>query len=199
MRNGQATDELVQQALVAMQAGNNNLANQLLDQAIQLDPQNEKAWLGLAEVAPNDMRRRYCLKQVLAVNPNNVEAKQQLGLQDEASQQPQVPGINQAPDLREPAVQEFTASQTWKYMFAEFVLTEKGYMLVLLNNRAVREGQTTDLAHYSNSMGQEGWELVNSVMTRRSLPKNNLSIGDLLTFNTNNLHDVLMLIFKRLE
>jgi hypothetical protein len=70
--------DLLIQAMSAKQSGNTNLAKQLLSQAIIQDPQNEAAWMLMAEVVDDVQIRRNCLEKVLAINPDNAAANLEL-------------------------------------------------------------------------------------------------------------------------
>lgn len=68
---------LLRQGIAAVTAGRAEQARQLLSKVIELDPDNEKAWLWMSGVV-TDEERVACLKEVLAVNPHNEYAR--LGL-----------------------------------------------------------------------------------------------------------------------
>ena len=67
--------DIVQQGIVAYKKGDLVLARQLLSRAIQENPDNERAWGWMFNVAENDDQRLFCLQQVLRINPNNSDAK----------------------------------------------------------------------------------------------------------------------------
>lgn len=66
--------QLLQQGIAAARNSQPEAARELLQRAIQLDPENETAWLWLSSVARDNKERRFCLKQLLALNPNNEHA-----------------------------------------------------------------------------------------------------------------------------
>jgi tetratricopeptide (TPR) repeat protein len=72
------TEDLLQQGIVAAQAGRREEARALLVRVVEADERNEQAWLWLAGVIddPDDMRT--CLENVLDLNPGNVKAQQGL-------------------------------------------------------------------------------------------------------------------------
>lgn len=72
------SDELLKQGQEALKAGDRLKARQLLQSAVQQDPQNETAWLWLAGSVKNDFERVICLEKVLAINPNNAGARKAL-------------------------------------------------------------------------------------------------------------------------
>lgn len=71
-------DRLVEQGILAVKAGDRLRARQLLSQAVKQDPRHEQAWLWLASAHDDVEFRRICLEKVLALNPNNLQAKQGL-------------------------------------------------------------------------------------------------------------------------
>lgn len=71
--------ELLQQSIAALKAGRKSEARRLLEQVAQADPRSEAGWLWLSGAVDSDEERRFCLTQVIAVNPHNAAA--QRGLQ----------------------------------------------------------------------------------------------------------------------
>ncbi len=71
--------ELVQQGIAASKSGDKRRARELLTQAVQVDPQNEQAWLWLSDTLTDAVFRRICLEKVLAINPASVVARRGLG------------------------------------------------------------------------------------------------------------------------
>ncbi|NJP04663.1 MAG: hypothetical protein HC837_03020 [Chloroflexaceae bacterium] len=62
-------DDLTKRGVAAYQAGDQGTATNLLIQATQVDPKNQKAWLWLARAVPSDHERRTCLERAIAINP----------------------------------------------------------------------------------------------------------------------------------
>ncbi len=73
MANEQAK-QILQQGIAAARAGQQAQARQLLQEAVKRDPRSEAAWLWLSSVAKDNQERIFCLKQLLAINPNNENA-----------------------------------------------------------------------------------------------------------------------------
>ena len=72
-------NELIEQGMTAMKAGDNDRARDLLQQAVEQDPDNARAWYMLAGAHSDDMaKRRYALEKVLELKPDNEKAKAQL-------------------------------------------------------------------------------------------------------------------------
>jgi tetratricopeptide (TPR) repeat protein len=69
MANEQAR-QILQQGIAAAKAGDPQ-ARQLLQEAIRRDPTSEVAWMWLSTVARDDKERLFCLRKVIAINPNN--------------------------------------------------------------------------------------------------------------------------------
>jgi tetratricopeptide (TPR) repeat protein len=63
--------QLLQQGIAAARGGRPDVARQVLQQAVRVDPKNETAWLWLSSVATDDNERLFCLKQLLTIDPQN--------------------------------------------------------------------------------------------------------------------------------
>ena len=75
--------DLLQRGIEAARAKRNAEARELLMQVVQLDEQNEQAWLWLSGVVESFDDRRVCLENVLALNPGNPRAQAGLRWLDE--------------------------------------------------------------------------------------------------------------------
>ena len=64
----------LRQAIESAQLGFYDQARIVLLQVIREDPNNELAWLWLAQTLDDPNRQRDCLQQVLRINPNNADA-----------------------------------------------------------------------------------------------------------------------------
>ena len=82
----------LQTAIASVHSGDKETAQRLLEQEIRDDPQNATAWLWMSSVTDSDEHRRYCLEQVLTINPHNETAQRGL----EALSQMQVSEPSQA-------------------------------------------------------------------------------------------------------
>ncbi|MBN1285798.1 MAG: PD40 domain-containing protein [Anaerolineae bacterium] len=78
MSEQQRINMYLKQGVAAAKAGDKSTARQLFEKVIELDKNNEKAWLYMAGVVETDEQRRVCLGNVLYLNPNNEKAKQAL-------------------------------------------------------------------------------------------------------------------------
>ena len=63
--------ELYQQALKAIEAGNTRKGQELLRQSLALDAYNLDGWVKMAEVMPDDELKYEILEQILQLDPNN--------------------------------------------------------------------------------------------------------------------------------
>jgi len=68
----------LEQAIARIKAGDKVIGREYLADILQVDPQNEKAWLWLAAAVESQERRRYCLERVLEINPANKAAQRGL-------------------------------------------------------------------------------------------------------------------------
>jgi hypothetical protein len=66
------------EAIKAIKAGDKTTGRRLLMQFVQVNPRNETAWLWLAAVVTEPEQKQQYLQKVLAINPDNVTAKQGL-------------------------------------------------------------------------------------------------------------------------
>ncbi|MBI5669651.1 MAG: tetratricopeptide repeat protein [Chloroflexi bacterium] len=62
----------------AAKAGDKDRARQLLQQSLQLDPNNEAAWIWLMTVARDRREKLICLYKLLEINPNNTMGQEAL-------------------------------------------------------------------------------------------------------------------------
>ena len=74
------TSDLLQQGIALARAGQREQARNILMQVVELDEQNESAWLWLSGVVDSDDDKAVALENVLALNPNNEWAKRGLKL-----------------------------------------------------------------------------------------------------------------------
>lgn len=64
----------LEEGISAVRAGDNTKARKLLAEAIKAEPNNERAWMWMFNAVTTDKERKYCLDQVLRINPNNQKA-----------------------------------------------------------------------------------------------------------------------------
>jgi ferric-dicitrate binding protein FerR (iron transport regulator) len=63
---------------VAYASGQAEKAHRIWRRAAMLSPGEEQVWLALLNVLDDDEDRRVCLQNIVALNPNNQQAKRQL-------------------------------------------------------------------------------------------------------------------------
>jgi hypothetical protein len=73
-------DLLTQQGIAALQSNDKPRAYEMLGRAVQIEPHHEQAWLWLSGAVATDAERRYCLEQVLVINPRNSAAQRGMTL-----------------------------------------------------------------------------------------------------------------------
>lgn len=71
-------NDKLQEAITAIKSGDKVTGQQLLAQVIKAEPKNETAWLWMTTVTDDPEKKRYCLKTVLQINPNNQMAQKGL-------------------------------------------------------------------------------------------------------------------------
>ncbi|GIV98136.1 MAG: hypothetical protein KatS3mg057_2793 [Herpetosiphonaceae bacterium] len=69
---------LVQEGAAAIQIGDRARARSLLEQAVAVEPEHEQAWHWLSVAVESEAERRHCLERVIAINPQNLVARQEL-------------------------------------------------------------------------------------------------------------------------
>ncbi len=71
-------DQLTDEGIAALRAGERARARDLLERAVQLDAQHVRAWLWLSGVVDSPNEQRFCLEQVLALDPQHEAAQRGL-------------------------------------------------------------------------------------------------------------------------
>ncbi|NIN63746.1 MAG: hypothetical protein GTO63_03325 [Anaerolineae bacterium] len=106
-------ERLLTEGIAAVKAGRSQDALELLSEVVALEPENEKAWLWMSAVLP-DQGRIECLKRVVEINPRNELAWKglELLLADAAPAHEPVPAVSvpeASPESRSPGLEERTA------------------------------------------------------------------------------------------
>jgi hypothetical protein len=73
-----STNDILEQGIAALKAGQKAEARHLLEQVVQQDKDNETAWLWLSGAVDTDRDRIHCLRETLRINPNNQHARRGL-------------------------------------------------------------------------------------------------------------------------
>jgi thioredoxin-like negative regulator of GroEL len=77
-------EHLLQNAVRTWQSGNPTAARMMVEQVLENDKRNERAWLLMAKMANNEVDRRRYLETVLEINPRNAQASQLINQLDSA-------------------------------------------------------------------------------------------------------------------
>jgi hypothetical protein len=98
--------DLHQQAIDALNSGNRATAARLLAKVVAQDPRDEAAWLWLAACLDDLDKKRYCLRKVLEINPENETVRQDLSRLETnpPAPAPVVPVINLPEAMQKPVV-----------------------------------------------------------------------------------------------
>ena len=99
--------DLLKQGVRAAKKGDKVAARVAFERVLDLDNNNEDAWMGLAILADDPDEKRIFLGNVIVANPNNARAKKMLQALDSAPAEPPKPAssterppASRAPDLR---------------------------------------------------------------------------------------------------
>jgi hypothetical protein len=76
-------DVMIREGINAYRAGKKDEARTLLLKAVELDEQNEQAWMWLSAVVDTVEDQKTCLENALTINPNNEKARQGLRMLSE--------------------------------------------------------------------------------------------------------------------
>lgn len=71
-------NRLMRLGQVSYAEGNRRQAHRFWRRAAMLNPLDEQVWLSLLNVLDNDEDRRVCLQNIVAINPNNIQAQKRL-------------------------------------------------------------------------------------------------------------------------
>lgn len=77
-------EALLAQGIAAARAGDRSTARRLLSRAVRRTPDSEVAWLWLSSALDTPQGRAFCLRRVLALNPDNRMAQQGLAALEKA-------------------------------------------------------------------------------------------------------------------
>lgn len=102
-------DALVKEGIAALKEGRTADADRALRKAVELNDQNEQAWLWLSAVVATPQERQICLENVLELNPNNAKARKGL---DATLKEINVSGAQAAPP-KPPVPDPFGSGSAW--------------------------------------------------------------------------------------
>ena len=69
---------LMREGHLALSGGHPRRAHRFWREAAMLHPVSEQVWLALLTVVDNEADRQVCLQNIVAINPNNLSARQRL-------------------------------------------------------------------------------------------------------------------------
>ncbi|MBZ0310386.1 MAG: hypothetical protein K8I82_30270 [Anaerolineae bacterium] len=69
-------ENLLQMGITAAKQGNHDAARLFFKQVLDADKKNERAWVWMARVAEDPLKRQQYLETALKINPNNKAARQ---------------------------------------------------------------------------------------------------------------------------
>ena len=133
--------DLFNQALAAAQAGQRGQARRLLAEVVQGNPRHEQAWLRLAGVVENPAQIVDCLQRVIAINPNNLTAREWLHKIQTGATTPLAPLEDEDPmgedtPLAEPGDDERPVPRLGQYLLDYQFITEAQLRTALKAQRA---------------------------------------------------------------
>ena len=126
------SEKVLQQAINAIKAGDNETGQQLLAQVIKADPKNEAAWLWMASTLDDPREKKECLQKVLQINPDNEMAKRALAAFErpgEPAELPRFGDISPKPAQKAVPSTGLPASRLWRLSL--FALGGVAVLLVL--------------------------------------------------------------------
>jgi hypothetical protein len=93
---------LVKKAIELLKAKQKSKARELLMQAVDLDEGHEEGWLYLSLVVDSKNEQKICLENVLAINPNNEQARKALSVVRQKLGEPDPPPTGAPPPVASP-------------------------------------------------------------------------------------------------
>jgi len=108
-------DEILKAGIAALKSGNRKQASAIFSKFVQDFPRSERGWYLLGMSVSTIEQQRYCFQRVLAINPNNQDAKKQIALLSTPKADPPPPAwATQPPPVRiepQPVSKPIPASQ----------------------------------------------------------------------------------------
>lgn len=111
MTDKQSMDALLEQGIQAVKAHERAKAREILEQIVEQDQYNEKAWFWLAAIIDDIGEKRICLNNVLVINPSNQRAQTLL---DQLNQS--VLPVAETGDLQTGSTQEDTRAGSSRFI-----------------------------------------------------------------------------------
>jgi hypothetical protein len=101
-----STNDILEQGIAALKAGQKAEARHLLEQVVQQDKDNETAWLWLSGAVDTDSDRIHCLRETLRINPNNQHARRGLEMLESKAPTPRPAQPVERKPTRPPSIRE---------------------------------------------------------------------------------------------
>ena len=76
---GSELEQLIQMAIAEAKLGNRKKARSILADVVRREPENARVWYLLSQVVEQPAQAVDCLKRVLAIDPDNLQAREQAG------------------------------------------------------------------------------------------------------------------------
>lgn len=104
-------EQWLEAGITAVKNKDQAAARSLLMQVLEVDEENEAAWLWLSSVMEDEAARRTCLENVLTLNPDNAAAQRALSALDRPAPMPAI----------EPAVIQIQQHETFEDVWSRNV------------------------------------------------------------------------------
>ena len=128
MSNPTRAHSLTVSGITALHSGDKPGARKLLNEAVQLDPASEEAWLWLSGAMETSDERLQCLERVLAINPESAAAKhglKMLGAVPVAAAAPSPAALPSAEPSTPATAPSSTSYADWVFGRDTFLLRQK--------------------------------------------------------------------------
>jgi len=164
--------DILQEALNAMQRGDNTLAKQLLSQALIQDPNNETTWMLMSNMVDEVRLKRNCLERVLAINPNNIDASTALTRLNTSPLSPVTRGERDKPIYPSnfDKIPPFTPPSTWGSDLEQFLASDDLTNSDLPEEQPVQSAETTPTFDWAND-SDEPDKTIDQLFTAVSSPE----------------------------
>ena len=188
--------ELLQEALSAIQRGDNTLAKQLLSQALIQDPNNETTWMLMSNMVDEVRLKRNCLERVLAINPNNIDASTALTRLNTSPLSPVTRGERDKPIYPSnfDKIPPFTPPSTWGSDQEQYLASADLTNADLPEEQPVQSAETTPTFDWAND-SDEPDKTIDQLFTAVSSPElasQSLPNTDLSWLDQNTYADIVI-------
>ena len=162
-------DDLIRQGAAAFKAGDLETARNLLTEAVNQFPDDERAWGWMYNVSTDDEERIHCLKQMLRINPQNEKAQSMLMGLESQTQNPSA-ADSESLSSQQPEVSFETSQATLASSLSQIALSqiqpenisitdEKTIIDLLQKQNAILENLQVLLHHSTESKSKKEYQL----------------------------------------